>query len=223
MKILLSISWHIVCILSWLIKISTVIHCFFLIWSLSYLVLHILNLSVSRYRLLMWVSSTWWCLLILSVKIDRIIYIYGHHVIIYDSTWIHIILYYLLCGMHYIVIIIVLTSSVLWSCLLLHFYYLLLYSALVHLISIISINYYLVYIFLSVQYYTWLIILTRFIIIYYVLVHIYFLVLTYLFLNVKNLLVTFLSFVLDNMLMWITLIRLAFIYFLYFYSTSFVL
>ena len=189
-----------------LIEVATIVHRFFLIWLLSHLVLNILNLWMpwALSWLLMRVPPTWRCLLVLSVKSNRVINIYWHHIVIHDCTWVHIILNDLFCWLDdaiIIIIITILTSFALLPSLslLLYFYNLLLSSILVYTCIILS-KQVLSHILNSI------------------------LILTDLFLNIINLLICFfaISLVLSDMLMRVTLTILILIYFLNFNCPSFV-
>ena len=146
MKVLLAISSYGIYSCNSLVKVSTIIHDFLLVWRLSDLILNILNCWMARAlsRLLVRVPPWRGCLLILIVVVNLIC---RHRIAIHHRTWVHIVLYYLLASLHDCAVVvgnILVFSIFLW--IFLYFYYLL----NSYLIYVISINYNIISIFLSV-------------------------------------------------------------------------
>lgn len=152
MKVLLTISCSRIYRCNSLIKITTIIHNFLLVWRLSDLILNILNsrMAWALSWLLVWISPGGWSLLVLRIIINWIVNIWRHCIAIHYSTWVHIVLYDLFACLDHsaIVVINILIFSV-FRCfiLLLHFYYLL-NSILIYIVHVVSINYYFISIFL---------------------------------------------------------------------------
>ena len=135
-----------------LIKVATIIHDFLLVWILTYLILNILNCWMARAlrRLQVRVSPWRGCLLILRVLVNLIC---RHCIAIHHRTWVRIVLYYLLAGLHDFAVVvgnILVFSAFLW--IFLNFYYL----SNSYLIYIISIYYDIISIFWACFLTTWL-------------------------------------------------------------------